>query len=222
MDALGRLAGGVAHDFNNLLTVIKGHGDLLLGRLQPADSLHTSGLQIVKAADRAASLTRQLLAFCRMQLLQPKVVDLNALVSEMCSLLRRLVREDIAFTFQAGESLGRVKADPGQIEQVIVNLTVNACDAMPEGGKLTIETHNVIADEKWAAARPPIHPGAYVLLAVTGTGDRMGAVAKARLFGAFFSSQEQGERKGIGLRPLFCVVQKKGGSTLGGSEPQKR
>src|SRR5437667_11546932 len=130
MDALGRLAGGVAHDFNNLLTVIKGHGDLLLGRLGPADSLHMSGVQIVKAADRAASLTRQLLAFCRMQLLQPKVVDLNALVSEMCSLLRRLVREDIAFTFQAGESLGRVKADPGQIEQVIVNLTVNACDAM--------------------------------------------------------------------------------------------
>src|SRR5260370_170973 len=153
MDALGRLAGGVAHDFNNLLTVIKGHGDLLLGRLQPADSLHTSGLQIVKAADRAASLTRQLLAFCRMQLLQPKVVDLNALVSEMCSLLRRLVREDIAFTFQAGESLGRVKADPGQIEQVIVNLTVNACDAMPESGR----GRDILA--------PPVRRTATVLIA---------------------------------------------------------
>src|SRR5205807_7560889 len=106
MDALGRLAGGVAHDFNNLLTIIKGHSDLLLERLKPADSLHQSCRQIVKAADRAASLTRQLLAFCRMQLLQPKVLDLNTVVSEMCSLLKRLVREDIAFTFQAGESLG--------------------------------------------------------------------------------------------------------------------
>jgi signal transduction histidine kinase len=221
MDALGRLAGGVAHDFNNLLTVIKGHGDLLLGRLEPADSLHTSGLQIVKAADRAASLTRQLLAFCRMQLLQPKVVDLNALVSEMCSLLRRLVREDIAFTFQAGESLGRVKADPGQIEQVIVNLTVNACDAMPEGGKLTIETHNVTVDEKWAAARPPIHPGAYVLLAVTDTGQGMDAMTRARIFEPFFTTKEQGKGTGLGLATVYGVVKQSGGCIWVESEPGK-
>src|SRR5207249_545418 len=133
MEAVGRLAGGVAHDFNNLLTVIKGHGDLMLDRLQPGEPLHFSAQQIDKAADRASSLTRQLLAFSRMQVLQPKVLDLNSLVAEMCSLLKRLVREDITFTFRAGESLGRVKADPGQIEQVIMNLTVNASDAMPAG-----------------------------------------------------------------------------------------
>jgi len=221
MDALGRLAGGIAHDFNNLLTVIKGHGDLLLGRLQPADSLQMSGVQIVKAADRAASLTRQLLAFCRMQLLQPKVVDLNALVSEMCSLLRRLVREDIAFTFQAGESLGRVKADPGQIEQVIVNLAVNACDAMPEGGKLTIETHNVTVDEKWAAARPPIHAGAYVLLAVTDTGQGMDAMTRARIFEPFFTTKEQGKGTGLGLATVYGVVKQSGGCIWVESEPGK-
>ena len=221
MDALGRLAGGVAHDFNNLLTVIKGHGDLLLGRLEPADSLHASGQQIVKAADRAASLTRQLLAFCRMQLLQPRVVDLNALVSEMCSLLRRLVREDIAFTFQAGESLGRVKADPGQIEQVIVNLTVNACDAMPEGGKLTIETHNVVVDEKWAATRPPIQPGEYVLLAVSDTGQGMDAVTRARIFEPFFTTKEQGKGTGLGLATVYGVVKQSGGCIWVDSEPGK-
>src|SRR5437899_3130948 len=221
MDALGRLAGGVAHDFNNLLTVIKGHGDLLLGRLEPADSLHMSGVQIVKAADRAASLTRQLLAFCRMQLLQPKVLDLNALVSEMCSLLRRLVREDIAFTFQAGESLGRVEADPGQIEQVIVNLTVNACDAMPEGGKLTIETHNVRVDEKWAASRPPIKPGAYVLLAVTDTGQGMDASTRARIFEPFFTTKEQGKGTGLGLATVYGVVKQSGGCIWVESDPGK-
>ena len=221
MDALGRLAGGVAHDFNNLLTVIKGHGDLLLGRLEPVDSLHMSGMQIVKAANRAAALTRQLLAFCRMQLLQPKVVDLNALVSEMCSLLRRLVREDIAFTFEAGESLGRVKADPGQIEQVIVNLTVNACDAMPEGGKLTIETHNVTVDEKWAATRSPIQPGAYVLLAVTDTGEGMDAMTRARIFEPFFTTKEQGKGTGLGLATVYGVVKQSGGCIWVDSEPGK-
>src|SRR5262249_20316148 len=125
MEAVGRLAGGVAHDFNNLLTVIKGHTDLMVDRLEQGNSLRGSAIQIQKASDRAASLTRQLLAFCRMQVLQPKILDLNKLVSEMCSLLKRLVREDTSFTFRAGDSLGRVKADPGQIEQVIMNLTVN-------------------------------------------------------------------------------------------------
>jgi len=221
MDALGRLAGGVAHDFNNLLTVIKGHSDLLLGRLEPADSLRFSGEQIVKAADRAALLTRQLLAFCRMQLLQPKVLDLNALVSEMCSLLRRLVREDIAFTFQAGESLGRVKADPGQIEQAIVNLAVNACDAMPEGGKLIIETLNVNVDEKWAATRPPIQPGAYVLLAVTDTGGGMDATTRARIFEPFFTTKELGKGTGLGLATVYGVVKQSGGCIWVDSEPGK-
>src|SRR5207248_2805414 len=137
MEAVGRLAGGVAHDFNNLLTVIKGHGDLMLDRLQPGEPLHFSAQQIDKAADRASSLTRQLLAFSRMQVLQPKVLDLNTLLSEMSGLLERLIREDISFSFCAGEFLERIKADPGQIEQVVMNLIVNACDAMPTGGRLT-------------------------------------------------------------------------------------
>ena len=151
MDAMGRLAGGVAHDFNNLLTVIKGNSSLLVERLQSDDQLLGRTQQIENAADRAASLTRQLLAFCRMQVLQPKILDLNMLVSEMCKLLRRLIREDIAFAFHASESLGRVKADPGQIEQVIMNLVVNAGDAMPSGGTLTIETRNVT---QWMSNTP--------------------------------------------------------------------
>ncbi len=221
MDALGRLAGGVAHDFNNLLTIIKGHSDLLLERLKPADSLHHSCRQIVKAADRAASLTRQLLAFCRMQLLQPKVLDLNTVVSEMCSLLKRLVREDIAFTFQAGESLGRIKADPGQIEQVIVNLTVNACDAMPEGGRLTIETSNLTVDEEFATSRPPLQPGPYVLLAVTDTGCGMDAATRARIFEPFFTTKEQGKGTGLGLATVYGVVKQSGGCIWVDSEPGK-
>jgi signal transduction histidine kinase/CheY-like chemotaxis protein len=221
MDALGRLAGGVAHDFNNLLTIIKGHSDLLLERLKPTDSVHQSCRQIVKAADRAASLTRQLLAFCRMQLLQPKVLDLNTVVSEMCSLLKRLVREDIAFTFQAGESLGRIKADPGQIEQVIVNLTVNACDAMPEGGGLTIKTSNLTVDEEFATARPPLQPGPYVLLAVTDTGCGMDETTRSRIFEPFFTTKEQGKGTGLGLATVYGVVKQSGGCIWVDSEPGK-
>ncbi|MGB7232714.1 MAG: HAMP domain-containing protein, partial [Candidatus Acidiferrum sp.] len=170
MDAMGRLAGGVAHDFNNLLTVIKGNSGLLVEKLQSDERMSACTRQIESAADRAASLTRQLLAFCRMQVLQPRIIDLNMLVSEMCKLLRRLIREDIAFNFHAGESLGRVKADPGQIEQVIMNLVVNAGDAMPTGGTLSIETRNVTVDAAYAAARPPIKPGEYVLLVVADNG----------------------------------------------------
>jgi signal transduction histidine kinase/ActR/RegA family two-component response regulator len=221
MEAMGRLAGGVAHDFNNLLTVIKGHSDLLLDRLQPTDPFHSNARQIEKAAGRAASLTRQLLAFCRMQVLQPKVLDLSVLVSEMSSLLRRLIREDIAFTLQAGESLGRVKADPGQIEQVIMNLTVNAGDAMPEGGKLTIETRNVLVDEKFARQRPPMLPGRYVLLAVADTGHGMDANTKARIFEPFFTTKEQGKGTGLGLATVYGVVKQSGGCIWVDSAPGK-
>jgi len=221
MEAMGRLAGGVAHDFNNLLTVIKGHSGLLLDRLQAPDSAHGSARQIDKAADRAASLTRQMLAFCRMQVLQPKVLDLNALVSEMSSLLRRLVREDIAFTLQAGESLGRVKADPGQIEQVIMNLTVNAGDAMPEGGKLTIETRNVVVDAQLARQRPPMQPGRYVLLAVVDTGHGMDPNTKARIFEPFFTTKEQGKGTGLGLATVYGVVKQSGGCIWVDSAPGK-
>ncbi len=221
MEAVGRLAGGVAHDFNNLLTVIKGHGGLMLDRLQPTDSLHGSASQIAKAADRAASLTRQLLAFSRMQVLQPRVLDLNTLVSEMCSLLKRLVREDISFTFRAGESLGRVKADPGQIEQVIMNLTVNACDAMPQGGKLTVETRNITVDEAFAKTRPPMSAGHYVRLTVEDTGHGMDANTRARIFEPFFTTKEQGKGTGLGLATVYGVVKQSGGCIWVESEPGK-
>jgi signal transduction histidine kinase len=219
MEAMGRLAGGVAHDFNNLLTVIKGHTDLLVDRLPPADSNHRSACQIDKAADRAASLTRQLLAFCRMQVLQPKVLDLNALIAEMSSLLRRLIREDIVFSFRPGELLGRVKADPGQIEQVIMNLTVNAVDAMSEGGKLTIETRNVTVDEKFAQTRPPMLPGEYVRIAVADTGHGMNADTKTRIFEPFFTTKEQGKGTGLGLATVYGVVKQSGGCIWVDSEP---
>jgi signal transduction histidine kinase/CheY-like chemotaxis protein len=211
MEAVGRLAGGVAHDFNNLLTIIKGHGDLMLEKLQESDPLKRNANQIEKAANRAASLTRQLLAFSRMQVLEPKVLDLNALVAEMCSLLKRLVREDISFTFRAGESLGRVKADPGQIEQVIMNLTVNACDAMPTGGKLTVETRNVCVDEAFAKSRPPLSPGEYVGLTVEDTGHGMDAATRGRIFEPFFTTKEMGKGTGLGLATVYGVVKQSGG-----------
>ena len=221
MEAMGRLAGGVAHDFNNLLTVIKGNSSLLVERLQSDDRLLGCTRQIERAADRAASLTRQLLAFCRMQVLQPKILDLNMLVSEMCKLLRRLIREDIAFNFHAGESLGRVKADPGQIEQVIMNLAVNAGDAMPSGGSLTVETRNITVDEHFARARPPILPGQYVLLAVTDTGQGMNAETKARIFEPFFTTKEQGKGTGLGLATVYGIVKQSGGCVWVESEPEK-
>ena len=221
MEAMGRLAAGVAHDFNNLLTVIKGHSDLLLERLQPADPSYRSGKQIAKAADRAAGLTIQLLAFSRMQMLQPKVLDLNALVADLGKMLTRLIREDITFAFRPGESLGRVKADRGQIEQVLLNLTVNACDAMPQGGKLTIETHDVAVDEQLAQSRPPMLPGQYVLLSVTDTGHGMDAETKARIFEPFFTTKELGKGTGLGLATVYGVVKQSDGCIWVDSQPGK-
>jgi signal transduction histidine kinase/ActR/RegA family two-component response regulator len=211
MEALGRLAGGVAHDFNNLLTVIKGHSELLIDRMKPADVSYGSTQQIMKTADRAASLTRQLLAFSRMQVLQPRIVDLNSLVADMSKLLRRLVREDIEFSFRLGDSLGRVKADPGQMEQVLLNLTVNASDAMPQGGKLTIETKNLKADAAYAHARPPLRPGHYVQFVVTDTGHGMDAATKSRVFEPFFTTKEAGKGTGLGLATVYGVVRQSGG-----------
>ena len=221
MEAIGRLAGGVAHDFNNLLTVIKGHGDLMLDRLDASNPLFGNARQIGKASDRAASLTRQLLAFSRMQMLQPKVLNLNSLVSEMFSILKRLVREDIAFTFRAGESLGRVKADPGQLEQVIMNLVVNASDAMPSGGSLTVETQNLIADEALCRTRSPLVPGNYVRLVVKDTGHGMDAETMARIFEPFFTTKELGKGTGLGLATVYGVVKQSGGCIWVDSAPGK-
>jgi signal transduction histidine kinase/ActR/RegA family two-component response regulator len=211
MEALGRLAGGVAHDFNNLLTVIKGHSELLIDRMKPTDVFHGSAQQIMKTADRAASLTRQLLAFSRMQVLQPRVLDLNTLVADMSKLLRRLIREDIEFSFRLGDSLGRVKADPSQLEQVLLNLTVNASDAMDQGGKLTIETKNLVASEEYARTRQPLKAGRYVMLAVTDTGHGMDAVTKSRIFEPFFTTKEPGKGTGLGLATVYGVVSQSGG-----------
>jgi signal transduction histidine kinase/ActR/RegA family two-component response regulator len=219
MEAIGRLAGGVAHDFNNLLTVIKGHGDLMLDRLEASSPLYGNARQIEKASDRAASLTRQLLAFSRMQMLQPKVLNLNSLVSEMFSILKRLVREDIAFTFRAGESLARVKADPGQIEQVIMNLAVNASDAMPSGGSLTVETQNLFADEAFCRTRAPLVPGNYVRLVVEDTGHGMDAATMARVFEPFFTTKEFGKGTGLGLATVYGVVKQSGGCIWVDSAP---
>jgi signal transduction histidine kinase len=212
MEALGRLAGGVAHDFNNLLTVIRGHSELLMDKLAPTDSLYNHTQQIRKTSDRAASLTRQLLAFSRMQVLQPKVLDLNELIVEMGKLLRRLVREDIEFCLRLGESVGRVKGDPGQLEQVFLNLTVNASDAMLSGGKLTIETQNILVNEEYARTRPTIEPGRYVMISFTDTGHGMDAATKARIFEPFFTTKERGKGTGLGLATVYGVVKQSGGS----------
>jgi signal transduction histidine kinase len=211
MEALGRMAGGVAHDFNNLLTVIRGHSDLLLDRLQPEEPLYRSCQQIRKTSDRAASLTRQMLAFSRMQVLQPKVLDLNELIADMGKLLRRLVREDIEFSLRLGDSLGRIKADPSQLEQVLLNLTVNASDAMPLGGKLTIETQNLFVDGENAHFHSSVDHGDYVLLAVSDTGHGMDAATKAHIFEPFFTTKEPGKGTGLGLATVYGIVKQSGG-----------
>jgi signal transduction histidine kinase len=221
MEALGRLAGGVAHDFNNLLTIIKGHSDLLLDWLKTSETSYKSCEQIHKAADRAASLTRQLLAFSRRQVLQPKVLDLNVLVMEMDKLLERLIREDVEFVFLPGAALGRVKADPGQIEQVLLNLTVNACDAMPKGGQLTIETSNLTVDEEYAQTRPGLQQGSFVLLSATDTGHGMDAKTKGRIFEPFFTTKEVGKGTGLGLATVYGIVKQSGGFIWVESAPGK-
>jgi signal transduction histidine kinase/CheY-like chemotaxis protein len=220
MEALGRLAGGVAHDFNNLLTVIRGHSELLLDRVRPDDPLHAHSQQIRKTSDRAASLTRQLLAFSRMQVLEAKVVDVNELIADMGKLLRRLIREDIEFSLRLGDSLGRVKADPGQLEQVFLNLTVNASDAMSSGGRLTIETKNVLVDQEYSRIRPSIEPGNYVMVGVTDTGRGMNAATKAQIFEPFFTTKERGKGTGLGLATVYGVVKQTGGFIWVDSEPE--
>ncbi len=211
MEAVGRLAGGMAHDFNNLLMVIKGHTELLLERVRADEWQYRKINQIQKSAERAAGLTRQLLAFSRMQVLQPKVIDLNTVVVEMGKLLPRLIGEDIELAIVTDPRLGRVKADPGQIEQVIMNLAVNARDAMPEGGKLVIETANVELDEAYARRHPPLSAGRYVLLAVTDNGIGMDAETQVHIFEPFFTTKEKGKGTGLGLATVYGVVKQSGG-----------
>lgn len=212
MEAVGRLSGGVAHDFNNLLGVIIGYAEFLQERLEPENALRGSADEILKAGKRAASLTRQLLAFSRQQVLDPKIVDLNAAVSDMEKMLGRLISEDIELTTLLSPNLGRVKADQGQLEQVLMNLAVNARDAMPSGGKLVIETENIVMDEKFVRRYPyPVQPGPYVSLTVTDNGVGMDAETKARAFEPFFTTKEKGKGTGLGLSTVYGVVKQSGG-----------
>ena len=211
MEAVGRLAGGVAHDFNNLLMVIKGHTELLLNVLPPSEHYSRKIEQIDRAADRASALTRQLLAFSRLQVLQPRVMNLNDVVEEMGRLLPRLIGEDIELVIRSSEDLGAIRADASQMEQVIMNLAVNARDAMPAGGRLLIETSNAELDSTYNAVHPVVRQGRYVLLAVSDTGTGMNAETQAHIFEPFFTTKPQGKGTGLGLSTVYGVVKQSGG-----------
>ena len=212
MEGIGSLAGGVAHDFNNLLTVITGHAELSLMALNPSDPMRDDLKEIQHAANRAADLTRQLLAFSRKQTLQPKILNLNSLITGLNKMLRRIIGEDIDLKTFPGRDLWNVKADPGQMEQVIINLAVNARDAMPKGGKLTIETQDVELDEKYAKSHADITPGPHVMLAISDTGSGMTNEVKAQIFDPFFTTKSMGEGTGLGLSTVYGIVKQSGGS----------
>jgi len=221
MEAVGRLSGGIAHDFNNLLGVIIGYSELLGERVVEHASLRKNVEEIKKAGHRAADLTRQLLAFSRQQVLDPKVLDLNAIVAGLEKMLRPLIGEDIELSTALDPALGHVKADQGQIEQVIMNLVINGRDAMPEGGKLMIETASVKLDKAYACRHPPVVPGSYALLAVTDTGIGMDAKTQAHIFDPFFTTKEMGKGTGLGLATVYGVVKQSGGYIWVYSEPGK-
>jgi signal transduction histidine kinase/CheY-like chemotaxis protein len=217
MEAVGRLAGGVAHDFNNLLTVITGYCQMLLERLSPADPLAGDMQQVMKAAERATTLTKQLLAFSRQQIVQPKVVDLSGLVADMDHILKRLVGEDIDVVIRGRNDGCRVRIDPGQLEQVIVNLVVNAKDAMPGGGKVSIET-NVVDISARGSPHAALLPGPYVTLTVRDTGVGIPEDVRAHLFEPFFTTKERGRGTGLGLSTSYGIVKQNRGEILVSSQ----
>jgi PAS domain S-box-containing protein len=211
MEAVGRLAGGVAHDFNNLLTVINGNSEQVFDSLRANDPNRELLAEIVNSGERAANLTRQLLAFSRKQVLQPEVVNLNVMLGQVLKLLQRLIGEDIELALLPSAALGLTKVDPGQFEQAIINLAVNARDAMLEGGQLTIETGNIDLDEDYAKQRPEVRPGRYVLVAVSDTGQGMDETTKARIFEPFFTTKEPGKGTGLGLAMVYGFIKQSGG-----------
>ncbi len=221
MEAIGRLAGGVAHDFNNLLTAIIGHSELILTRLDDSSPIRSEIEEIKKAGERAALLTRQLLAFSRKQVLQPAILNLNDLLDNMSRMLRRLIREDIRLMTQGRSDLWLVKADPGQMQQIILNLALNARDAMPQGGSLTLRVSNATLDEEQVRARSPMKAGQYVRFSVSDTGEGMDATTRARIFEPFFTTKELGKGTGLGLSTVYGIVKQSEGYIWVESQPGK-
>jgi two-component system, cell cycle sensor histidine kinase and response regulator CckA len=219
MEAVGRLAGGVAHDFNNMLTVIAGYNRMILDEISTLDPLRGYAEEILKAADRAGALTNQLLAFSRRQIMQPRVIDLNAVIGQTENMLRRLIGEDIELVLNLAADSGNIKADPNHIEQAIVNLAVNSRDAMPLGGRITIETAHVQIDETYAKTHMGVKPGEFVMIAVSDTGHGMDSATRQNIFEPFFTTKQRGKGTGLGLATVYGVVKQTGGDIWVYSEP---
>lgn len=219
MEAVGRLAGGVAHDFNNMLTVITGYNRMILEELSALDPLRSYADEIQQAAERAAALTNQLLAFSRRQIMRPRIVNVNAVIGQTEKMLRRLIGEDIELVLNLHPDAGNIKADPNHLEQAIVNLAVNSRDAMPAGGRITIETGNTSLDENYAKTHAGVVPGDFVMIALTDTGHGMDAATRSRIFEPFFTTKEKGKGTGLGLATVYGMVKQTGGDIWVYSEP---
>jgi PAS domain S-box-containing protein len=221
MEAVGRLAGGVAHDFNNMLTVISGYNRMILDELQPDDPLRDYVEEIARAAGRAGAITKQLLIFSRRQMVEPQIISVNAIISQIEKMLLRLLGEDIQLTLDLQQDVANIKADPNQLEQAIVNLAVNARDAMPSGGQIFLQSANVHLDENYVKTHLGVQPGDYVMIAVTDTGHGMDAETRKRIFEPFFTTKERGKGTGLGLSSVYGMVKQSAGDIWVYSEPGK-